>query len=109
MRSDPADITRVPDFSGFVQSEELRRSSPRPTRRVRFISVCVSTSFPLAIEEEIPMRRSLRILTVATPLLLLALGWGLNRGSAVVTADEDQPAATDDKAAPGTESRGSHG
>jgi len=40
------------------------------------------------------MRRHLRILAVAAPLLLFILGWGLVRESGVVTADEAPPAWT---------------
>ena len=40
------------------------------------------------------MRRHLRILALAGPALLFLVGWGLDRESAVVTADEAPPAWT---------------
>jgi Prenyltransferase and squalene oxidase repeat len=48
----------------------------------------------LAIEEAILMRWHLRILAVAVPVLLFLLGWGLDRESAVATAEEAPPAWT---------------
>src|SRR4051812_49968793 len=73
-----------------VRSAEPPGESPRPRRRFeprRFSS-------PMPIVEVNLMRRSLRILALASPVLGL-LGWGLIHATAVATADP--PASSGDK------------